>query len=133
MRWRPSLKRLGDVNPGIFMVGAICALAAIAGGGLEAQGVNVPAIESLGRQVLVFVLGSGLMVASATILAKRPEEGKPSAQPVASTQPLYRRVEREFPDGRRETEFVYYNTQFYMASIRSDSATRVEASELSND
>ena len=46
------------------MIGSVCILAAIVGGGLKAFGIELPALQSWGRQGILAIFGLVLMVAA---------------------------------------------------------------------
>ena len=55
----------------LFGIGIACILAAIVGGGLRALGFEFPLLKSIPRQVLLFIIGVGL------VMAGRLEQLKP--------------------------------------------------------
>jgi len=60
--------------------GLACMIAAVVGGGLKAAGMEMPAIGSIKRQFLLFVLGSLLLVGSIRMgNATSTASGGPSA------------------------------------------------------
>lgn len=56
---------MGETIDTILIGGGVaCLIAAIIGGGLKGFGVELPALESMGRRVALGVLGAGLLAAS---------------------------------------------------------------------
>lgn len=52
------------MNSVLLTAGVVCVIAAVVGGGLKAFGIDVPVVNSLRRQFLLFVVGLGFLVAA---------------------------------------------------------------------
>jgi hypothetical protein len=61
------------MNAVLLSAGVACVIAAVVGGGLKAFNIEVPVISSLGRQMLLFVIGLGFLV-SAWVLREKTSE-----------------------------------------------------------
>ena len=122
-------------------------VAAVAGGGLKAAGMEVPVVSSVLRQVLLASIGIGLAVLSFTVLgepratakenssvgADRATETGNVPQPVIATGVLVRRVISIAPDGSRTETIDFYNEQLARAAIRQDSVGIGSASEVRDE
>ncbi len=75
----------------ILSAGLACAIAAVVGGGLKAFGIEIPALGSRVRQVILFILGAILIVVSMNLDSGSDAgtQTKPNAQPAqqAAAQP----------------------------------------------
>lgn len=53
------------MNTTLILVGVVCIIAAVVGGGLKALGIELPAIESVRRQIMLAIIGLILVVVGA--------------------------------------------------------------------
>jgi hypothetical protein len=73
----------------LLTAGVVCLIAAVVGGGLKAFGIEMPLLQSVQRQVLLAVLGAGLLVGAYFTQAPHDNEPAPaqSATPIAPSNP----------------------------------------------
>ena len=50
------------MNQNLLIAGVACIIAAIVGGGLKAFGFEIPLLNSIGRQILLAIVGVGLIL-----------------------------------------------------------------------
>lgn len=74
----------GGITVALVSAGIICLIAGVIGGGLKGLGFDMPALQSLPRQVLLGGLGVALLAAG---LVLRPSDGpaKPADKPNAAS------------------------------------------------
>lgn len=114
----------------VVTVGAICLIAAIAGGGFEALGIKVPLVPSLKRQVILG--GIGLLLVLTPTVAKwlpsptPPGPGKPdfaTCGRLVSTNSK-EEVDLVFENDSQRTVDIYWLTQQGVAQFEARLAPR---------
>jgi hypothetical protein len=83
----------------LIVLGVVCIIGAIVGGGFEALGVRLPLLDSRVRQALLSLVGIALV--GVALLARLPDEGKPSRP--ASTPPGHTSTGTRPPKGTPTT------------------------------
>jgi hypothetical protein len=100
------------------MPGIACLVAAIVGGGLEAAGMTLPVLDSPIRQVLLGVVGLGLIILSLVEFDKQrvvpdhqaPEQDETGAESATGDPgPKFTWKVTTRPDGTREDEMVFFD------------------------
>ena len=114
-----------EVEGKLFGPGVVAIMGAIVGGGLEAFGVQVPVLSSVGRQVLLALVGFALVVVSFLIRfrADSPDDGLPAekesaAIPEPATSIQSRRLDAAMPKEVRAGR----PTEVWVQILRSKSA-----------
>ena len=114
-----------EVEGKLFGPGVVAIMGAIVGGGLEAFGVQVPVLSSVGRQVLLALVGCALVVVSFLIRfrADSPDDGLPAekesaAIPEPATSIQSRRLDAAMPKEVRAGR----PTEVWVQILRSKSA-----------
>lgn len=127
--------RLREARVSLLMPGIACVVAAVVGGGLEAAGMTLPVLDSPIRQVLLGVVGLGLIVLSLVEFDKQgavPDQ-KPVQQDEGSAKsttevrdpiPVFKWKVTTRPDGTREDEMEFFDEALAKEHlIRRDSIT----------
>lgn len=75
----------------LLILGVMCIVAAIVGGGIQAAGFKFPVISSLPRQALLLIVGIGLIVYSRTISSPPPPPTPGPAMPATQVfdEPIF--------------------------------------------
>jgi hypothetical protein len=87
----------------LVILGIVCVIAAIAGGGLKAAGFNIPPLESRTRQLMLGAVGSVMVITGIALSERRPVPlpPTPTPGPVRSQPPPTRSVATPVPQTER--------------------------------
>jgi hypothetical protein len=75
---------------GLVVLGAVCIVAAIVGGGLKVKGIELPLVESPSRQILLAVAGVGLIVFTSHRLGWWGDRPPPEPPAPTASEPVER-------------------------------------------
>jgi hypothetical protein len=75
--------RCAGVSESLLIAGVVCIVASIVGGGIKLLGAEVPVLNSFARQVMLFTVGAGFLLASFWVGERK--FGAPSLAPPAQT------------------------------------------------